>query len=236
MPHGDAERTPRWLPVRRYGGPVIRTARAWFALNSLVVVVALAIQIPITAANTTGAFDTPVARVANLFTYFTILTNVLVAATSLLLAVDRNRRSTLFRTLRLDALLGIIVTGIVYHAVLAALYDLHGAEWFADLLFHTVSPVLAVLGWVLFGPRGLIDRRVVALSLLYPVVWLAFTLVRGALIDWYPYPFLDVTVSGYAQVTINSLVITVLFLTLAAALLGVDRLLTRRSRADEPVR
>lgn len=206
---------------------VTRTARAWFALNSLVVVVALAIQIPITAARTDGAFDTPAARVANLFTFFTILTNALVAVTSLLLAVRPGRRSTLFSTLRLDALLGIIVTGIVYHAVLADLYDLHGAEQFADVLFHTVSPLLAVTGWVLFGPRGLVDRRIVALSVIYPLLWLVFTLIRGAIIDWYPYPFTNVTDLGYVQVALNCLLVTALFLVLAVAAMGVDRMLPR---------
>lgn len=215
---------------------MIRIARAWFALNAVVVVVALAIQIPITAATTTGEFDTPAARVANLFTFFTILTNILVAATSTLLAIDLDRRSTLFRTLRLDALLGIAVTGLVYHAVLANLYDLRGAEAFANQLFHTVSPLMAVLGWVLFGPRGLIDRRVVALSVVYPILWLAFTLVRGAVIDWYPYPFVRVSELGYPQVALNCLLITVLFLVLAAAALGLDRVLGRSSRAAPGVR
>lgn len=213
-----------------------RVARAWFVLNATVVVVALAIQIPITAADTAGVFDTPAARVANLFTFFTILTNILVAATGVLLALDPDRRSTVLRTLRLDALLGIIVTAIVYHTVLAGLHDPVGAEWFADQLFHTVSPILAVVGWLLFGPRGLVDRRIVALSVIYPIVWLAFTLVRGAIIDWYPYPFTDVTDLGYLQVALNCLLVTALFLLLAALAMGTDRLLGRSSEAPEPAR
>lgn len=206
-------------------------ARTWFALNAAVVVVALAIQIPITAGAVDGAFDTPAARVANLFTFFTILSNLVVAATSLVLAIDPDRRSTLFRVLRLDALLGIAVTGLVYHTLLAGLYQLSGGAKFADILFHTVSPLLAVAGWVLFGPRGLIDRRVVLWSVAYPLAWLVFTLVRGALIDWYPYPFLDVTALGYGTVALNSLGITALFLGLAAAAMALDRLLARSTRA-----
>lgn len=64
--------------------------RSWHAVNALVVVVALAIQIPITASATGGRFDTPAERVANLFTFFTILTNVLVGATCAALAVARS--------------------------------------------------------------------------------------------------------------------------------------------------
>lgn len=200
-------------------------------MTAAVVVVALVIQIPITAAATDGVFSTPAARVGNLFTFFTILTNVLVAATCTVLAGWPQVRSTVFATLRLDALLGIAVTALVYHTVLAGLHDLSGAEWFANQLFHTVVPLLAVSGWLLFGPRGLIDRRIVGLSVVYPMVWLVFTLVRGAIIGWYPYPFTDVTELGYAQVALNCLLVTALFLALAAGAMGVDRLLSRSSRA-----
>jgi hypothetical protein len=206
-------------------------ARSWFALNAVVVVVALAIQIPITAGKAEGAFfDTPAARVGNLFTFFTILSNILVAVVCVALVLGR-RDSRLFAVAWLDALLAITVTGIVYNTVLAGLYDLRGAEYLADRLFHTVSPLLFVIGWLLFGPRGLVGVRVVGPALLYPLAWLAFTMVRGALIGWYPYPFVDVTVLGYGWVAVNSVLITLLFLALAAVAFGVDRIATRSARA-----
>jgi hypothetical protein len=203
--------------------------RSWHAVNALVVVVALAIQIPITASATGGRFDTPAERVANLFTFFTILTNVLVGVTCAALAAAPQRRSRLLAVLRLDAVMGIAVTAAVYHSVLSGLYDLRGAEEVANQLLHTVSPALALVGWALFGPRGLVDRAVVALSLVYPLVWLAFTLVRGALIGWYPYPFVDVVALGYPQVALNCLLVTALFLVLAGAALALDRVLARRA-------
>ena len=203
--------------------------RSWHAVNALVVVVALAIQIPITAAATGGRFDTPGERVANLFTFFTILTNVLVGATCAVLAVAPGHRSRWLSVLRLDAVMGIAVTAAVYHSVLSGLYDLRGAEEVANQLLHTVSPALALVGWALFGPRGLVDRTVVGLSLVYPLAWLAFTLVRGALIGWYPYPFVDVVALGYPQVALNCLLVTALFLVLAGAALALDRVLARRA-------
>lgn len=204
------------------------TGRVWNAVNAVVVLVALTIQIPITAGNVDGVFDTPAARVANLFTFFTILTNLLVAGTCAALALRPAGRGRVLAVLRLDAVLGIAVTAAVYHALLADLYDLRGAEEFANQLFHSVSPALALLGWLLFGPRGLLDRRVVLAAMLYPLLWLVFALVRGAVIDWYPYPFVDVSRFGYATVLLNCLGVTALFLVLAAALLGLDRLLARR--------
>jgi hypothetical protein len=206
-------------------------ARVWFAAGALVVVVALVIQIPITAGHVDDAFfTTPEARVANLFTFFTILTNLLVAATNIALAVRPDARSTLLRVARLDAALAITITAVVYHVLLAGLNQFTGAEELVNQLWHTVSPLLTVGGWALFGPRGLVDRRVVVLSLAYPVAWLAFTLVRGAVIGWYPYPFLQVGELGYGRVALFCAAITLLFLALAAGVAGIDRLLAARSR------
>ncbi len=165
----------------------------------------------------------------NLFAYFTILSNVLVAVTDAVLALRPRARSLLLRVARFDAVLAITVTGVVYHVLLAPLDHQVGAEAVANQLFHTVTPVLAVVGWLVVGPRGLVDRRVLALSVLYPVAWLVFTLVRGAVIGWYPYPFLQVGDLGYGRVALNCAGITLLFLVLAACYAGIDRLLTRRA-------
>lgn len=202
--------------------------RSVLALGAAVVVVALVIQIPITAA-TDGFFTTPAARVANLFTFFTILSNLLVGVTNTVLAVRPHTRSTLLRVARLDAVLAITVTGVVYHLLLAPLYHQRGAEAFANQLFHTVTPLLTVAGWLLLGPRGLVDRRVAAGSLLFPATWLVFTLVRGAIIGWYPYPFLQVDALGYARVALTCAEITVLFLVLAACYGVLDRFLAQRA-------
>jgi hypothetical protein len=117
----------------------------------------------------------------------------------------------------------IAVTGIVYNLVLAQTADPHGLHEVANVLCHMITPLFAVVGWLLFGPRGLVDRDVVLLSAVYPVAWLAFTLLRGAVIDWYPYPFVDVVAHGYARVAINSLVVALLFVGLGFGALGLDR-------------
>jgi hypothetical protein len=211
-------------------------ARAALALGAAIVVVALVIQIPITAASDSGFFTSPAARVGNLFTFFTILSNLLVAATDIVLAVRPDARSTVARVARFDAVLSITITGVVYHLLLAELYHLHGAEEFANQLFHTVTPIVTVVGWLLFGPRGRVDARVVALAMLYPPAWLAFTLARGAVIGWYPYPFVDVATLGYGRVALNCAGITLLFLGLAACFAVTDRFLNRRAAKHHTAR
>lgn len=213
------------LRVLPPGHPV---ARAWRAATALVVVVALVIQVPITANVTDGFFTTPTSRVVNLFLFFTILSNILVAVTATALAVAPDRAPGLVeRVARFDAVLAISVTAAVYHTLLAPTYDKIGAEAFANQLFHSVVPAMAVLGWLASGPRGEADRRVVGWSLVYPLAWLVMALVRGAVLSWYPYPFVDVLALGYGRVAVNAVGVTLLFLVLAAAFAGLDHALDR---------
>ena len=93
--------------------------------------------------------------------------------------------------LRLAAMLGITVTGIVHFSLLRPLLDLDGADYVADKLLHMVVPVLAVVGWALFGPRPRVDGAALGPAARWPIAWLAGRLVVGALSGWYPYPFLD---------------------------------------------
>ena len=81
------------------------------------------------------------ARIYRYFAYFTIQSNILVAATSTMLARDPARDGPGFRVARLAALVGITVTGLVHFVLLRPLLDLQGADWICDKLLHMVVPV-----------------------------------------------------------------------------------------------
>jgi len=66
--------------------------------------------------------------------------------------------------------------------------------------------------------------------LAWPIAWLAVTLVLGELRDWYPYPFIDVSEHGYAQVLLTSLGVTALFLVLVAVVRLAERVLPAAPR------
>lgn len=202
-------------------------ARIWFTLNAALVVYAVGLQISLTADEGDGYFTTPGERVANLFVFFTILSNLFVGVTCAVLAARPHHDGRLMHVARCVAVVGITATGILYHLLLASLYNLQGDDALADDMLHTVIPIVTVVGWLLFGPRGWMSRRVVTASMAYPLVYFAFTLGRGALIGWYPYPFLDVNQFGYATVGLNAVGITLLFLALGVVYAVLDRLLGR---------
>ena len=54
----------------------------------------------------------------------------------------------------------ITITLIVYGVALAHLLDPDSWAYFSDVLLHRIVPVVAVLGWLIYGPRGLASRRV----------------------------------------------------------------------------
>ncbi|MGI8416629.1 MAG: Pr6Pr family membrane protein, partial [Nakamurella sp.] len=136
-----------------------------------------------------------------------------------------------WRVLRMNAIIGITVTGLVAWFILRPLQNLQGAALLADQLLHIVSPAIAVIGWIVFGPRGRITTRVLWLSLIYPIGWLAYTLVRGAIVDWYPYPFIDVIQHRYPTVIVNCAVLAVGFIVLSFLALAADRGLSRLGKA-----
>ena len=190
-------------------------------------VAGVAISIVTAANNTQGHFHPALARAANALAFFTIQSNLLVGVASLLLALRLNRSSSAFAVLRLAGLVAISVTGIVFHAVLAQTLDLKNWDALGNELVHTVVPVMAVVGWLLVGPRGLASARVAWLTLIFPVLWLTFTLIRGAIAHWYPYPFIDVTQLGYLRAGVNCVWVAVLMLGLAAGATVLDSRLGR---------
>ncbi|MDO9454873.1 Pr6Pr family membrane protein [Nocardioides sp.] len=163
----------------------------------------------------------------NQLAYFTTQSSLLVGVTSLLLALRLDRTSTAFHVWRLAGLIDIVITGVVFNAVLAGDDEPIGIAGMSDLLLHKVVPLLAVFGWVLFGPPGSRDRRRVGLALAVPLAYIALTLVRGAVVDWYPYSFFDVDAHGYGFVLAMVGAILVLGLLVAGVLAALDEPLSR---------
>ena len=165
-------------------------------------------------------------RLLHFGSYFTVLSNVLVLVTTLRAARDPRADGSLWRVLRLDAVVAITVTGLVHWFLLRPLVTLSGWDYLVDKLLHVVVPLLAVLGWLLFGPRPRVTRRDLLYGLIVPFSWLGYTLVVGRLTGWYPYPFLDVPEQGAAAVTVACVGVTLLLFALSGLVWLADRRLT----------
>lgn len=189
-------------------------ARVWHLVTAAVAVASVVVELVLVANghNPLLATDIPPAttRVIRFLSYFTIQSNILVAVSASMLAVDPRRDGQLFRVLRLDALFGITITGIVYAVLLAPQHDPHGVNALTNAGLHYVTPIMSVLGWLAFGPRPRIPENTLLLALVWPALYIAYTLAHGAASDWYPYPFIDAAHLGYATALRNGLGMVVL--------------------------
>lgn len=204
-------------------------ARLWHLATAAVSGSVLLLQLGIILARDNV---TVLIRMVRLLSYFTVQSNVIVTVVALTLFLRPDRDGPVWRIFRLASLTCITVTGLVYVTVLRGLYDLTTVERVADTGLHYVTPLLVILGWLLFGPRPRIGVPTIAVTLLYPVLWLGYTLVRGWLTDEYPYPFIDVNTEGYAVVALNCLLVPAAFVVVSAGYLLLDTRL--RSAPSSP--
>jgi hypothetical protein len=143
--------------------------------------------------------------VINLLSFFTIDSNLIAMATLLaggrMAAAGRSSQPIVF--LRGCATLYMTITGVVYVLLLRNVDVQVPFEW-ANVVLHYIAPVVMVVDWAVLE-RPAVDVRGALGWLVFPIVWLGYTLVRGEVVGWYPYPFLDVREHGYAGVAATAL-------------------------------
>jgi hypothetical protein len=172
------------------------------------------------------------------FIFFTVLTNLLVTLSVTIPLLWPQRRAGFFlskpQTLS-GLLVYIVIVGLVYHVALANIWNPQGIHKIADVIQHYVVPILFLLHWI-FIPKGRLSWKVVPSWLIFPVVYFTIILARGAVVNAYPYPFVDVSQLGIFQVLVNAVVITFGFALFGLGTVALDRLLgkTRLSRQSEP--
>jgi hypothetical protein len=190
--------------------------RAWHAVLALVVGASMITQVvliihggtDVNTVTTEGNAGLAV-RLVRLFSYFTIQSNLFVLAVAVSLVLNPSRDGRLWRVVHADALLGIIITGLIFTTVLARLVHPHGVAAWVNAGFHYFSPAAALLGWLLFGPRPRLDWATLGWLWLWPLLWIGYTFAVGAATKWYPYPFLDVQLHGYAIAIRNTVGVVV---------------------------
>jgi hypothetical protein len=206
-------------------------ARSWYLVTAVVGGAALIVQV---AVSMTTLPHPPTTRLITVLGLFSVQSAILAVIAAGLLAADRPPYGRVRRVLQLDGLVGITVTGVLYLIVLRPVVALQGWAAVADLGLHYLLPLLAVSGWVLFGPRGRVGRGDVLAALIWPIAWFAWTYLHGAATGWYPYPFVDVMHSGYLATLGRTGVVLAALLGLAAGARLLDRRLLRAVRHPNP--
>jgi hypothetical protein len=227
--------------------PVRRVVLVGRAVISVAVVAAIVGQLATSIGFWTARGDASIPLdLLNFFSFFTIESNILasiVLAVLVAAQLGRPRIGRRFDVLLLCATTYMVVTGIVYNTLLRGIELPQGATlgWSNEVL-HLVAPLWLLIDWLLTAGKRRVRFADLGIVAIYPVAWLAYTLVRGPVtLDqasgrdwWYPYPFLDPAThaNGYAGVAVMSAIVAATVLLVAAALVAYARW---RGRALEPV-
>jgi hypothetical protein len=139
-----------------------------------------------------------------------------------------------------SAVFYITITGLVYSLVLRP-DDVPRAGsilgWLTthNNIEHIITPVGALLVWLVFEEHRRIPWRYVGWWLVYLVGYLILILTYVALLAdaKAPYPFLDTTLHGVGGVAWRLALYMGWFTAIAAALIGVDRVLPARTALSE---
>lgn len=162
---------------------------------------------------------------ANFFSFFTIQSNVF-AATVLLISAYVGWKKPPSR--RLEYFRGavttyMVVVGFVYFFLLRSegLGPNITLPW-VNFILHYLFPIYILLDWIVAPLAHKLRFSSALLWLIFPVAYLVYSLIRGAITGWYPYAFLDPHgPDGVAGIVIVGIAITLLCL-------GLTWLLTRK--------
>jgi hypothetical protein len=177
-------------------------------------------------------------NVTNFFSFFTIESNLAAAVVLLLGAglsiAGRSSDPHWFAVARASVTTYMVVTGIVYNLQLRGIELPQGSTlgWSNEVL-HVVAPVYLLLDWILAPGRTPLAAKRIWPILVFPILWVVYTLVRGPLVVdqvfgteyWYPYPFLNPNTSanGYLSVAFSVVLIAAVIGLVAAGLLWISR-------------
>ena len=162
--------------------------------------------------------------VVNFFSFFTIQSNIIgvVAIVTAALAGAGARGSVWLSQLRGAATLYMGITGMIFSLLLSGADVQTPIPWVNSVL-HYVFPLFIVIDWPVDRSVRQLSFRQGLIFLVYPVAYGAYALIRGPIVDWYPYPFLDPRVHGYLYVAVMMIFVALVGLALAWLLCWTSR-------------
>ncbi|HRH61605.1 MAG TPA: Pr6Pr family membrane protein [Chitinophagaceae bacterium] len=205
-----------------------KSAKIYAGISAAIIWFALILQFYLQLQNRTGSARS---AAVDFFSYFTILTNLLTAicCTSLLLH-NTSSFKKFFSSASVQTAIAvyIFVVALVYNYVLRSQWNPQGWQRLADELLHVANPILFILFWLLFTPKQSLRIKNTFAWLLYPFAYSLYTLLRGALVHKYPYPFINADNIGYSRAFINTLILFLIFFFLSGLFIILGKWFDRK--------
>lgn len=165
-------------------------------------------------------------RVVNFFSFFTILGNLLVALSLTVCLLNPGSKAAGFFFRNVPAItLYILFVGLGYNVLLRHVWNPEGWQKVADELLHLVIPLLYVIYWLACSPKRKLPWKAIWPWMVFPLIYLGYSMVRGALTGLYPYYFIDAVKLGYPVALQYIVALIATFFILALCIAGTERLM-----------
>lgn len=168
--------------------------------------------------------------VVNFFSYFTNLSNLFAGVVMLISATYLIRRRQPTPTediLRGTSVVCMALVGIVFNVLLKD-EELGNLLPWVNTVTHYIMPVVVVVDWLYQPPKSKLAVKQIGYWLIFPLLYLAYSIIRGAIVGFYAYPFFNpAKVGGYGVVVFYCVAILAGFLFISWLLLTLGNKLTR---------
>lgn len=166
-------------------------------------------------------------NIVNFFSFFTIQANILAATLFVVSGVmlARRKNSAHVDLMRSAATLYMLMTGIIFALLLSGIVaKLQTTLPWVNSVLHEIAPAVLLADWLFDPPKQAITYRRALYWAIYPVAYAIYSLVRGAIVNWYPYPFLDPRAEGYTRIALVSVIIAVVVMAGIALMSWITRI------------
>jgi hypothetical protein len=122
----------------------------------------------------------------------------------------------------------ITLVMVFYHFMLAPNYQFEGGLLVSNILMHYIAPLLYLVWWAVFSSHGTLRLRNVPVMLLPGILYVVYSLVRGAIVGEYPYDIIDVDQGRLRRRRHwRGILIVHSWRSSASSMVGIDRLIAR---------
>ena len=169
------------------------------------------------------------------FAFFTIDTNIIVAfCFTFIFLGNKYRLGRFFSKASTVTAITVYITivGIVYNVILRSTWDPQGMQKTVDELLHTVIPALFIVLWLIFVPIEQLKWKNAFPWLIYPILYMTYAIIHGAITKFYPYPFVDVNDLGYTKALLNAGGILLVIFLLSLALIATGKLMKKFDKKE----
>jgi len=178
--------TPLWVVQTLRAAPFSDKPPNNVAIHTAAIIAAIVAQLSssLSFAGRSSTTDTGNVLI-NFFSYFTIDSNVLTVIILLIGAAVLMRGAKAethrFTVTRVAVTTYMIITGLVYNLLLRGLLVQGATVAWSNEILHVVGPMYLVIDWFLAPGRNRLAWRNALPALVFPIIWVIYTLVRGPL-------------------------------------------------------